>query len=121
MRSHSGYDTTEAMSPLEAARFEDSAWDDPLYTTSNSWIEVNYTQLVENARSLLPKIKPGSIALAMVKASATLAPCTPPAVTEGSSRMDSALRSRVLGNKFSRSLLCPCAKHICVASRFCSY
>ena len=63
------------MSPLEAARFADSAWDDPLYTTSNSWIEVNYTQLVHNARSLLPQIKPGSIPLAMVKVTAPLAPC----------------------------------------------
>ena len=61
---------------MEAARFGDSAWDDPLYTTSNIWIEVNYTQLMENARSLLPDIKPGSIPLAMVKVRAALAPCT---------------------------------------------
>lgn len=58
-----------ALSPLESERFEKGAntLDDVLYTTSNSWMEVNYTQLVANARIVLPRIKEGSIPLAMVK------------------------------------------------------
>ena len=34
---------------------------------SNTWVEVNYTQLVANAQRLLPLVKPGAIAMAMVK------------------------------------------------------
>ncbi len=34
---------------------------------SNTWVEVNYTQLVANAQRLLPQVKPGAIAMAMVK------------------------------------------------------
>ena len=34
---------------------------------SNTWVEVNYTQLVANAQRLLPLVKPGTIAMAMVK------------------------------------------------------
>lgn len=34
---------------------------------SNTWVEVNYTQLVANAQRLLPQVKPGAIPLAMVK------------------------------------------------------
>ena len=55
------------MVPIERERFTGSLADEPLYTTSNSWLEVNYTQLVANARHVLPLVKPGSIPLAMVK------------------------------------------------------
>ncbi len=36
-------------------------------TDSNTWLEVNYTQLVANAQRLLPQVKPGAIPMAMVK------------------------------------------------------
>ena len=36
-------------------------------TDSNTWLEVNYTQLVATGRRLLPRVKPGTIAMAMVK------------------------------------------------------
>ena len=36
-------------------------------TDSNTWVEVNYTQLVANAQRLLPQVKPGAIAMSMVK------------------------------------------------------
>ena len=36
-------------------------------TDSNTWVEVNYTQLVANAQRLLPQVKPGAIPMAMVK------------------------------------------------------
>jgi hypothetical protein len=55
------------MLSIEAERYSDSLPDDPLYATSNSWLEVNYTQLVKNAADLLPRVKPGAIPLAMVK------------------------------------------------------
>lgn len=61
-----------ALSPAEAERFtmDSSSTGNVLYTTSNNWLEVNYTQLVVNARNVLPLIKPGAIPLAMVKVSA---------------------------------------------------
>ena len=55
------------MLPIEQERFTGSLADEPVYTTSNSWMEVNYTQLVANARRVLPLVKPGAIPLAMVK------------------------------------------------------
>ncbi len=58
-----------AASPAEAQRFTQDAAsrDEVLYTTSNSWLEVNYTQLVANVKEILPQVKPGAIPLAMVK------------------------------------------------------
>ncbi|CAL8461973.1 g1504 [Coccomyxa elongata] len=58
-----------AASPAEAQRFtqDPSSVGEVLYTTSNSWLEVNYTQLVANVKEILPQIKPGAIPLAMVK------------------------------------------------------
>ncbi|BDA41304.1 Alanine racemase [Coccomyxa sp. Obi] len=58
-----------AASPAEAQRFTQDpvSVGEVLYTTSNSWLEVNYTQLVANVKEILPQIKPGAIPLAMVK------------------------------------------------------
>lgn len=57
------------MSPTEAERFTQdlSSTGDAKYATSNSWLEVNYTQLVLNAKDVLTQVKPGAIPLAMVK------------------------------------------------------
>jgi hypothetical protein len=75
-----------ALSPAEAERFtqDPRATGDVLYTTSNNWMEVNYTQLVANARHVLTLVKPGAIPLAMVK---VCSPClcfkslySPPAI-----------------------------------------
>lgn len=60
-----------AASPAEAQRFTQDPFPagEVLYTTSNSWLEVNYTQLVANVKEILPQIKPGAIPVAMVKVS----------------------------------------------------
>ncbi len=60
-----------AASPAEAQRFTQDpiSVGEVLYTTSNSWLEVNYTQLVANVKEILPQIKLGAIPLAMVKVS----------------------------------------------------
>ncbi len=57
------------MSPTEAERFTQdlSSTGDAKYATSNSWLEVNSTQLVLNAKDVLTQVKPGAIPLAMVK------------------------------------------------------
>ena len=60
------------LSSAEEQRFSnEDSWGSPLFdlasTDSNTWVEVNYTQLVANAQKLLPQVKPGTIAMAMVK------------------------------------------------------
>ena len=47
-------------------------------TDSNTWVEVNYTQLVANAQRLLPLVKPGTIPMAMVKVGSPRILLTPP-------------------------------------------
>ena len=61
------------LSGAERRRFsvEDDSTGPPVLdlatTDSNTWLEVNYTQLVATGRRLLPRVKPGTIAMAMVK------------------------------------------------------
>ena len=61
------------LSVAERRRFtvEDDSTGPPVLdlatTDSNTWLEVNYTQLVATGRRLLPRVKPGTIAMAMVK------------------------------------------------------
>ena len=61
------------LSGAERRRFtvEDDSTGPPVLdlatTDSNTWLEVNYTQLVATGKRLLPRVKPGTIAMAMVK------------------------------------------------------